>query len=112
MSRMLATLELEIEGVPAYLAESERLTRDTTVLQKAQATTIGAKIQCLKSLTLQEATRLKVSIAQVGWESDINERLSELVDEAVAKCFAESSQKVHATLRPQSSSAQKPSAAR
>ena len=28
---------------------------------------------------------MKVSIAQVGWESDINERLSELVDEAVAK---------------------------
>ena len=85
MPRMLEALQLEIEGVPAYLKESERLTLDTTLLQKAQATTIGAKIQCLKSLTLQEATRLKVSIAQVGWESDINERLSELLDEAVVK---------------------------
>ena len=82
---MLEVLLHEIEGIPAYLAESERLVADINVLKQAQATTIGAKIQNLKSVKMQDATRLKMSIAEAGWDTDSNARLSQLVDEAVAK---------------------------
>ena len=74
---MLAAHVQEIEGIPACLAESAKVVEDTTLLQKAQATTIGAQIRMLKSVGMQDATRLKMSIAKVGE-----------VDEAVASCAA------------------------
>ena len=84
---MFQALVQEIEEIycPAYLTESAKLVGDTTEVQKARATTIGAKIRMLKSLGLPEATRLKVTIGKAGWNSATNGWLSDLVDETVAK---------------------------
>ena len=75
----------ELEGIPAYLDESKNLVGDITTLKKAQALTIGAKIQNLKTVGMHDATRLKKSIALVGWSESDNTRLSALLDEAVDK---------------------------
>ena len=61
---MVDAIVHEIDGIPAYLAESVKLLADTTELRKAQAITIGAKIRMLKSLKMEDATRLKVIVSQ------------------------------------------------
>ena len=85
---MLEVLVKEIEGIPAYLAESAKLVGDTTLLQKAQATTIAAKIRLLKSFTMADAMRLQVNIKKAGWDSDHNVWLSDVVDKGVANSAA------------------------
>ena len=84
---MFQALVQEIEEIysPAYLTESAKLVGDTTELQKAQATTIGAKIRMLTSLGLPQATLLKVTISNTGCNSATYAWLSDVVDETVAK---------------------------
>ena len=81
VERLLA----ELDSIPKFLAESERLTGNADALKGAQAVSMDAKIKNLKSLSLDEATIMKQSIRKVGWQGAEVDRLSSSVDDAVRR---------------------------
>ena len=81
----VARLLAELDSIPKFLAESERLTGNVDALKGAQAVSMDAKIKNLKSLSLDEATIMKQSIRAVGWTKAEADRLSSSVDDAVRR---------------------------
>ena len=82
---LVEPLITELQTLPAYLDETRKLIGDISTLKEAQATTVAAKIQALGCIHMNDATRLKISIAKVGWTNEENKTLSKLVDEGVEK---------------------------
>ena len=81
----VARLLAELDSIPRFLAESEKLTGNADELKIAQAVSMDAKIKNLKSLSLDEATIMKQSIRAVGWQGAEVDRLSSSVDDAVRR---------------------------
>ena len=79
----VARLLAELDSIPRFLAESEKLTGNADELKIAQAVSMDAKIKNLKSLSLDEAISMKQSIRAVGWTKAEADRLSSSVDDAV-----------------------------
>ena len=88
MALSAARLRAEFDAIPTFLAESEKLTGDASKLKRAPAVAMDAKLKNLKAMSIEEATGMKQSIRNVGWEKVDVDRLSSSVDEAVRKSAA------------------------
>ena len=62
----VSALVAELELLPAYFAETQRLTGDVAELQEAQAKSMVAKIKRSGSISMADAIRLKTSIGKVA----------------------------------------------